>query len=266
MKRFLGTVTRNGPQFVTEDVFRSFNVRCVLSDIDGTLLPHRSRFSDDTFEAIRHVKTQGYPFYPCTGRTRGSMISALGDRFMKLFGERVEDIPGVYQQGLLVYGKSGKLILEQNLENSIIGDIANFCKRHNVSVIAWAGEFVYCEKRSYYTDKITEIKDPLPIEVPEGLSTLKSRNISVQKMIIVDDDSVLAKVRPDLENEFGEVVSITNAVSGLLEVLPHGASKGSGVKVLLDHFNINPEHVIAFGDGENGSFSCYFNELLFHLG
>ena len=35
-----------------------------------------------------------------------------------------------------------------------------------------------------------------------------------------------------------------------LQILPAGASKGKGVKQLLEHLNVKPERVLALGDGE----------------
>ena len=35
-----------------------------------------------------------------------------------------------------------------------------------------------------------------------------------------------------------------------LQILPAGASKGRGVKQLLEHLNVKPERVLALGDGE----------------
>lgn len=37
----------------------------------------------------------------------------------------------------------------------------------------------------------------------------------------------------------------------MVEVLPLGASKGKGLQRLLKLMNIDPEHVLAFGDGQN---------------
>jgi hydroxymethylpyrimidine pyrophosphatase-like HAD family hydrolase len=37
----------------------------------------------------------------------------------------------------------------------------------------------------------------------------------------------------------------------MLEILPYGASKGEGVKKLLEHYSLDRNHTIAFGDGEN---------------
>ena len=36
-----------------------------------------------------------------------------------------------------------------------------------------------------------------------------------------------------------------------LQVLPAGASKGSGVSRLLHELNVEPQHLMALGDGEN---------------
>jgi hydroxymethylpyrimidine pyrophosphatase-like HAD family hydrolase len=41
------------------------------------------------------------------------------------------------------------------------------------------------------------------------------------------------------------------AIAGMLEVLPLGASKGVGVKWLLDRLRIDPSVCMALGDGEN---------------
>ena len=48
----------------------------------------------------------------------------------------------------------------------------------------------------------------------------------------------------------GDVV-VTTAVPGMLEFLPRGASKGAAVERLLKRLGVNPENVLALGDGEN---------------
>ena len=57
--------------------------------------------------------------------------------------------------------------------------------------------------------------------------------------------------RADLESLLSSEASLTKAVPGMLEVLPPGSNKGDGVMKLLEHYDIHPTNVIAFGDGEN---------------
>jgi Cof subfamily protein (haloacid dehalogenase superfamily) len=247
------TDVQSRPIKVTEALVKSFDVQCVLSDVDGTLLTKQQKISDVTLAAIKETIEKGYPFYPCTGRTRSSAISALGPEFVALYGTRAraEDIPGVFQQGLTVYGKGGKLIYEHCLQHDSIKRIVDFCDRVQVDVLGYAGEKIYCKKRSPQTDKIVAYSDPLPIEVPAGLPTLQDRGINIQKMILVDESDVLDKLRPLIQSELSDVIDVTLAVPGMLELLPIGTSKGFGVDILLKHFQIPAENVMAFGDGEN---------------
>ena len=64
-------------------------------------------------------------------------------------------------------------------------------------------------------------------------------------------DEIINEIRPLLQNELQGIASITQAVPGMLEVLPFGSSKGDGVLKLLNHIGVSPENTAAFGDGEN---------------
>lgn len=242
----------HGGKLCSDASIKSFDIKCILSDMDGTLLSSHHRVSDNTLIAVRNTMSKGYPFYPCTGRTRSSMANAAGEEFISLFGKSIIDVPGVYQQGLMVYGTDGTLIYERCLENDVILAIQEFCDRYDVPALAYAGEEIFCRARSILTDKVTEVFDPLPIEFSSGIDKLSIEGIKVHKIIILaEDDSILTQIRPILENELAHRVTITKAMAGMLEVLPLGASKGFGVRKFLEHLNIKPHRVLAFGDGEN---------------
>ena len=72
----------------------NYDINCILSDVDGTLLNSDHKIGDKTYDAIYNAISSGeLKFFPCTGRSRYSMQLATGDRFMKLFGNHP---PGVY--------------------------------------------------------------------------------------------------------------------------------------------------------------------------
>lgn len=58
-------------------------------------------------------------------------------------------------------------------------------------------------------------------------------------------------VRGDIESQLNGIAAVTTALSGMLEVLPLGASKGDGVSWLLNHLGMSPAGLLAMGDGEN---------------
>lgn len=54
-----------------------------------------------------------------------------------------------------------------------------------------------------------------------------------------------------MEAQLSGQAAITTALSGMLEVLPKGASKGAGLQVVLEKLGVAPENVLAMGDAEN---------------
>lgn len=227
----------------------NYDINTILSDVDGTLLSSDHKIGDKTYNAIHNcISTGRFKFFPCTGRSRYSMQLATGDRFMKLFGKNA---PGVYQQGLMVYNDKNEIIYERLLENNVIEIVEEFCEIHNLGLIAYCGERIIAKKTCEKTNFIQIYKEPIPDEFPEGLSKLQKNGIKVHKLIILDNDDILVKIRSELETKINSIASTTKAVPGMLEVLPLNASKGYGVKKLLEYYNIDVKNTIAFGDGEN---------------
>jgi Cof subfamily protein (haloacid dehalogenase superfamily) len=245
----------NVPALVSKSFLANHYITTILSDVDGTLLSSKldnppQQLSKTTFTAIARAIDNGYDFFPCTGRSRESMALAAPD-ILNLFGGEIENVPGVYQQGLQVYGPTGMLIHEKFLDFDTIAEVVKFCDIHNVAVIAYAGGRIFCRERSFHTDKIAEYNEPLPEEYPRGLERLGEIDIKVHKLILLDNEDVLENKRPLLAASTLNSVSLTKAVPGMLEVLPAGSSKGEGVAILLKHIGVLPKNVICFGDGEN---------------
>jgi len=268
----LATGSSGAGSSCTPTVARSFvehlspKYRTVLSDVDGTLLDSNHEMQLETISAIKELMAAGFAFYPCTGRSRESMVAAVGPEFMKLFGDGgVEGIPGVYQQGLMVYGPIGspigsggnqvKLVHERLLPAELIEIVETFCGQNGISLIAYCGSTIYTALQTDDTRKIVEYKEPIPtLSQTKGaasLSALPAVGQPVHKVILLSDDAVLDRIRPLLESTISGRASVTKAVPGMLEVLPEGANKGQGVAALLQHLGTDPETVISFGDGEN---------------
>jgi hydroxymethylpyrimidine pyrophosphatase-like HAD family hydrolase len=226
------------PALVSKSFLVNHHITTILSDVDGTILSSKldkppQQLSKTTFTAIARAIDNGYNFFPCTGRSRESMALAAPD-ILNLFGGEIENVPGVYQQGLQVYGPTGILIHEKFLDFGTIAEVVKFCDTHNVAVIAYAGGRIFCRERSFHTDKIAEYNEPLPEEYPHGLEHLGEIGIKVHKLILLDNEDVLEKKRPLLAASTLNL-SLTKAVPGMLEVLPCGSSKGEGVAILLKH-------------------------------
>lgn len=63
-------------------------------------------------------------------------------------------------------------------------------------------------------------------------------------MIFVDTaEGVATALRPYWSQATKDRANVVQAVPDMLEIVPPGTSKGSGVKMLLDHLQISPKEV-----------------------
>lgn len=56
-------------------------------------------------------------------------------------------------------------------------------------------------------------------------------------------ENVATTIRPYWAEATGDRASITQALVDILEIVPHGTSKGNGVRLLLDHLGVSPDEV-----------------------
>jgi hydroxymethylpyrimidine pyrophosphatase-like HAD family hydrolase len=214
--------------------------------VDGTLTfghLHESRVADETIQSIKNAIDSGLMFFPATGRTRLSMNLVSKGAISSIFGGLTKT-PGVYQQGLMVYGKNGELIWERLLPVDIISKVSYFCEKNQVSLLAYCGEEIYRKQPCEWTDLVESYGDPKPSNFPQGLDQLHASGIRTHKMILMANDEWLQEIRPSLQREVEGIASLTQAVPGMLEVLPFGSSKGDGVSKLLEHIGISPENTV----------------------
>ncbi len=69
--------------------------------------------------------------------------------------------------------------------------------------------------------------------------------VRCQKLLFYDTaEGVSSFIRPHWEKSTVGRASVTQAVPGMLEILPEGASKGVGVKIMLDSLGLPYSEVI----------------------
>lgn len=68
--------------------------------------------------------------------------------------------------------------------------------------------------------------------------------LDVQKVLFMDSaEGVANTLRPYWSEATGDRANVVQAQPDMLEIVPPGTSKGSGVKLLLDHLGVSPKEV-----------------------
>ena len=70
---------------------------------------------------------------------------------------------------------------------------------------------------------------------------------NTQKLIFLDTaEGVAMTLRPHWSEATSDRATVVQALPDMLEIVPPGTSKGSGVKMLLDHLGVNAEEVCTY--------------------
>eukprot|EP00249_Psilotum_nudum_P020282 c27635_g1_i3 orf=85-1410(+) len=101
--------------------------RALFCDLDGTLLNSRSQITRKTAAALKEAIARGVKIMIATGKSRTAAIAALEE--VGLAGENgvvSTSSPGVFLQGLLVYGNGGCMLHKEVLAADICADVKHF--------------------------------------------------------------------------------------------------------------------------------------------
>ncbi|CAH1451656.1 unnamed protein product [Lactuca virosa] len=225
----------------------------IFCDMDGTLLNSKSQISATNAEALREASSRGVKVVIATGKTRPAAIALL--KMVDLAGRdgiASEYSPGVFIQGLLVYGKQGREIHRRNLDPHVCKEAFDYSVEHNVPLIAFSENRCLTLFSHPLVDALHTIYHEPRAEVMGSVEDLLSSG-DVQKVLFLDTaEGVSGRLRPYWSEAIkGGRASVVQAQPDMLEIVPAGTSKGSGVRMLLDHFGVGADEVMAIGDGEN---------------
>ncbi|XP_054798247.1 endoribonuclease YBEY, chloroplastic isoform X2 [Prosopis cineraria] len=224
----------------------------IFCDMDGTLLNSKSQITPTTAKALREALSRGVKIVIATGKARPAVIDIF--KMVDLVGKDgvvSEFSPGVFLQGLLVYGRQGREIFRSNLDPNVCREACIYSLQNKVPLIA------FCEGRCLtlfdhpLVDSLhTVYHEPKAEIMPSTEHLLAAADI--QKMIFLDTaQRVASTLRPYWSEATTDHARVIQAVPDMLEIVPLGTSKGNGVKMLLDHLGVTAKEIMAIGDGEN---------------
>ncbi len=221
---------------------QSPDIKLIVVDLDGTLLSDDHTLSEKNKQALLAATAAGVPVVLATGKTRKSAESLIAALNL--------NTPGVFVQGLVIYNADGTLRYQQTLEAATARRVITFAEDRGFGTLIYSGNRILIKAPDSRMDEITKYGEPQPELVGPIVNILTS--IPIHKVCFYGDDRRIKALRWQLEQQVGGQVAFTMShVAHLLEVLPPGASKGKGVRLVAQEMGILPEHILAIGDGEN---------------
>eukprot|EP00199_Chlamydomonas_sp_CCMP681_P002924 CAMPEP_0119104166 /NCGR_PEP_ID=MMETSP1180-20130426/2445_1 /TAXON_ID=3052 ORGANISM="Chlamydomonas cf sp, Strain CCMP681" /NCGR_SAMPLE_ID=MMETSP1180 /ASSEMBLY_ACC=CAM_ASM_000741 /LENGTH=308 /DNA_ID=CAMNT_0007088847 /DNA_START=132 /DNA_END=1058 /DNA_ORIENTATION=- len=218
-------------------------IRLICTDVDGTLLNSQQKLTPPVEAAIKAAAAAGVPLVVATGKARGPWVQDVFPRLDM-------DMPGVFMQGLLVCDAQGGILKQQDMEHQVVLDCLALAELHGgIVCCAYCGDRILAVELDEHTERLLFYREPVA-EAVGKLSAMVGK-VPMQKLLFMAPQPTLDQLRPLAEELLEGRASLTSAINGVLEVLPFGASKGAGVAWLLERLGVDPQHVMALGDGEN---------------
>ncbi|CAG1001501.1 5-amino-6-(5-phospho-D-ribitylamino)uracil phosphatase [Anaerolineae bacterium] len=217
-------------------------IRLIAVDLDGTLLNTDHHITPRTRQALSVAGQRGIQVIMATGRPRLTTIPYLQELGLTT--------PGVFMQGLNIYNGDGSLRHNVLMDSETVRKTAAFAVEHDLTVMIYNHELIATRYRNAFTDILQAYHEPLPHEFGDKIIDLPDQH-PVNKLFFIDDPSRIPQIRAALTERIGSHSTLQTSMPQFLEVLPAGASKGAGLKWLLEDMGISPSEVLAIGDGEN---------------
>ncbi len=208
-------------------------------DIDGTLWDNESRMPDSAMSAIRDMRKAGHKVLICSGRSRGYVfdprLAEIGfDGYVTSAGAMVEI--------------EGETLYCRLAPAEHLADAVNAARAHEYGPLLEGNEYLYMDREEFiptaYIDKLYRELGP----------RIQSLNATFGQWPDVTKLSMIARGKPCPEEIVKEVEKdwdVILHIPEVLELVPKGIDKGTGLRMALDALGIAREDSVAFGDGAN---------------
>lgn len=212
--------------------------KAIFFDIDGTLWDEDMRVPESTVTAIRKLREKGDYAFICSGRSRAAI------RAKKL----LEDIgfDGIIGGCGTYIEYQGKVIYEKLLSQEEIIMLIETLRKNGMPAILEGSEHMYIDAEAFGDDPYVSYLRKI---FGNGLCAMKGYEGKYKANKISADytHGDVEGIRHDLSAEYELIFHAEKVV----EILPKGFSKASGIKWVCEYLNISHEHTYAFGDSAN---------------
>jgi Cof subfamily protein (haloacid dehalogenase superfamily) len=236
-------------------------IKALALDLDGTTLAPEGALRERTRKILRRCIEKGIRVVFCTGRPFGSIekfrLATGAEGPMVCFnGAITADMPGGEILGAFLLRREVAefcvdIARRENIYYQIYfpaksGDIASGCFPPGGPWEVLMAETDRKEAEDYRKHAgiqavFGDLKEAL--FSPDFCGCIKGLFIAPPEMI--------KKIRPEIEERFGNSIYVTKSSPVFLEVMNAEVSKGMGLRIVMDRLGLKKENVLACGDEEN---------------
>lgn len=211
--------------------------KAVFFDIDGTIWDRKQVIPDSTRVAIKQLRENGVYTFICSGRTPAFIKNP--------------ELLGLGFDGILAgcgtyVSFQGEELLDVTIPVEQVKETLDILKKYNMPTILEGKTYQYVEEEEFADDPYLQV---LKAETGENLLGIAVNDMKweISKFSSSIKNSDFTKALEELSPWYDFLVHGKIVVEGV----PKGFSKASGIKVVCEKLGIAHENTYAFGDSVN---------------
>ena len=215
-------------------------MKLLATDYDGTLRYAQDVMPED-LKSIEEWKNKGNKFVIVTGRSKESI-----DTQIKLFNLPCDYL--ITNNGGMVFDENGNVLLSNYLNFDVCVDILHSVKKLDSVISYVVNDGIHRHRIVLQPEAVDHRYPNLKPDVTEA--ELLDMTHFAQIVLSMEDTASALEVASKINDLYYEqVVAYPN--NFVVDIVPKGISKATGLDFLIEYANIKEEDVYTIGDGHN---------------
>lgn len=215
-------------------------IKMVATDIDGTILPFHSEFSENLKSCIKRLEKEGIKVILVTGRMHSSTVPLSDKLGLKN--------PIISYQGGLIKDYSGITLFRTNLPSGTAKEIINWARNNDVHLNLYIDDNLFVENdndiiKYYIKGKFVDYKVC-------SFDNLEIKNVNKLLAIDINNPDRVTDWVKILKNKYPDLY-IVKSTPYFCEIGPSNAKKSIAVEFLCNQYGICKDEVLTIGDQNN---------------
>lgn len=226
--------------------------KIIALDLDGTLTRSDKKISPHTREVLIEAQEKGTKVVLASGRPTNGMSFLADELKMDRFGGTVLAFNG----GEIIDWQSKEVINQVVLPDEAIPELYSFAKEKGFAIMTYCGKEILTEAEGNRYIEQSAFRNRMQIRVVDKFVDATREWGRLPKCLIVGNPDLLAVFEKEMHEwakgkECMDSIDFFRSEPYYLEVVPKGIDKGLCLQMVLDHYGLQREELIACGDAYN---------------
>lgn len=218
--------------------------KLLVLDVDGTLLNEKKEITPRTQAALLKVQQMGVHIVLASGRPTNGVLPLAKALELDHYGGYVLS----YNGGQIINVQTGEILFEKRIDPEMLPYIDKKAKKNDFAIFTYHKDCIITDKPdNEHVQQEARLSNMQVVGVDNFVEAVDFPPCKC--MLVSDDEESLVGLENHWKKRLAGVLDVFRSEPYFLEVVPQFIDKGNTLGVLLSKLSIEPEDVVAIGDG-----------------